>query len=149
MTNSWPEIHRFRKIYASSLTPRERILMPLSRWANPMAWVRWRVMQPIIHYVLGPLKHRVITPIVTWGGDLLEYVPERWRPPIRTRDRIAKRRPREMQGDPRARRSPFVSPIGLEPVSNDPGPPVVEWLARRPVGERPAALEHQGAMPRP
>jgi glycosyltransferase involved in cell wall biosynthesis len=123
MTNSWPEIHRFVEIYSPLLTGREKALMRVSRLfraATPMAWVRWRVMQPLIHYVLGPLKRGLITPTLTWGGDLLEHVPERWRPPIRTRDRVAKRRPKE--GDPDARRSPLLSPIGLEPVTNDPGP---------------------------
>jgi hypothetical protein len=68
----------------------------------------------------------VITPTLTWLGDMLEHVPERWRPPIRTRDRLAKKRPTE--GDPNARRSPLLSPIGLEPVINDPGPePEPPW----------------------
>jgi glycosyltransferase involved in cell wall biosynthesis len=49
MTNSWPEIRRFVDIYSPRLTPRERIRMRLSRVsraATPVAWVRWRVMQP-------------------------------------------------------------------------------------------------------
>jgi len=132
MTNSWPEIHRFVELYSPQLTPRERIRMRtarLSRAATPVAWVRWRLMQPVIHYVLGPIKRRFITPALTWCGDLLEHVPERWRPRIRTRDRVAKRRPTE--GDPGARRSPLLSPIGLEPVANDPGPelPLDHWAA--------------------
>jgi glycosyltransferase involved in cell wall biosynthesis len=125
MTNSWPEIHRFVEIYSPQLTPRERVRMRMSRFARaatPVAWVRWRIMQPLIHYVLGPLKRRLVTPALTWGGDMLEYVPERWRPPIRTRDRLAKQRPAEGEGDPPPRRSPRLSPIGLEPVTNDPGP---------------------------
>jgi hypothetical protein len=77
-------------------------------------------MQPLIHYVLGPLKRRIVTPALTWAGDMLEHVPEQWRPPIRTRDRLAKRL--HMEGNPSARRSPLLSPIGLEPVVNDPGP---------------------------
>ena len=77
-------------------------------------------MQPLIHYLLGPFKRGVITPTLTRGGDLLEHVPERWRPPVRTRDRLAKRRP--VEADPDARHSPLLSPIGLEPVVNDPGP---------------------------
>jgi glycosyltransferase involved in cell wall biosynthesis len=129
MTNSWPEIRRFVDIYLPELSGRERLLMRVSRLfraATPVAWVRWRVMQPVIHYVLGPFKRRVITPTLTWGGDLLEHVPERWRPPIRTRDRVAKRLPAEI--DPDARRSPLLSPIGLEPVVNDPGPEhAPEW----------------------
>ena len=139
MTNSWPEIRRFVDIYSPQLTPREKIRMRFSRVsisATPMAWVRWRVMQPLIHYVLGPLKRLLITPTLTWGGDMLEHVPARWRPPIRTRDRVAKRRP--MKPDPAARRSPFLSPIGLEPVTNDPGPelvPVSEPLRSTPRGD--------------
>jgi glycosyltransferase involved in cell wall biosynthesis len=123
MTNSWPEIHRFVEIYAPQLSPRERIRMRISRVsraATPVAWVRWRVMQPLIHYVLGPLKRRLITPALTWAGDMLEHIPERWRPPIRTRDRVARRQ--RMEADPSARRGPLLSPVGLEPVVNDPGP---------------------------
>ena len=123
MTNSWPEIHRFREIYAPRLSRREMRLLRMSRIfraATPVAWVRWRLMQPLIHYVLGPLKHGLITPALTWGGDLLEHIPRRWRPPIRTRDRVARQQP--MNGRPEARRAPLLSPIGLEPVTNDPGP---------------------------
>jgi hypothetical protein len=123
MTNSWPEIHRFRELYAPRLTRREMRLLRMSRIfraATPVAWVRWRVMQPLVHYVLGPLKHRLITPALTWAGDLLEHVPKRWRPPVRTRDRVARQQP--MNGRPEARRAPLLSPIGLEPVVNDPGP---------------------------
>jgi glycosyltransferase involved in cell wall biosynthesis len=138
MTNSWPEIHRFRRLYAPHLTPRERILMRTSRIfraATPVAWVRWRVMQPVIHYVLGPLKRRLITPTLTWAGDQLEHVPERWRPPIRTRDRLAKQqtRPQSPNGGPEVRRSPLLSPIGLEPVTNDPGPALAAF-EEDPVG---------------
>ncbi len=123
MSNSWPEIHRLVDIYAPQLSSRERAMLQIariSRAATPVAWVRWRLMQPLIHYVLGPLKRRLITPALTLGGDMLERVPERWRPPIRTRDRVASRQP--MNEDPDARRAPLLSPIGLEPVSNDPGP---------------------------
>jgi glycosyltransferase involved in cell wall biosynthesis len=130
MSNSWPEIHRFKEIYAPQLTLRERFLMRYSRVTNPMGWVRWRIMQPIIHYVLGPIKHRLVTPALTWAGDRLERVPERWRPPIRTRDRLAKRRPTE--SDPGARRSPLLSPVGLESVANDPGPDIELWPEPNP-----------------
>jgi glycosyltransferase involved in cell wall biosynthesis len=124
MTNSWPEIHRFVEIYAPQLSPRELTMLRTSRIfraATPVAWVRWRLMQPLIHYVLGPLKRRLITPALTWGGDLLERVPERWRPPIRTRDRVAKTQPGQVP-PANGRRSALLSPIGLEPVTNDPGP---------------------------
>jgi glycosyltransferase involved in cell wall biosynthesis len=134
MTNSWPEIHRFRELYAPRLTRREKRLLRMSRIfraATPVAWVRWRIMQPLIHYVLGPLKHRVITPALTWGGNLLGHIPERWRPPIRTRDRVARQQP--MNGGPEARRAPLLSPIGLEPVTNDPGPELAP-LEQKPTG---------------
>ena len=140
MANSWPEIHRFVDIYSPQLTRRERILMQTSRMTNPKGWVRWRIMQPTIHYVLGPLKHRVITPMLTWGGDMLEHVPQRWRPPIRTRDRLAKRRP--MEGHPDARRRPLLSPIGLEPVINDPGPEAApQWPHLEPAGARSGGFD--------
>jgi glycosyltransferase involved in cell wall biosynthesis len=129
MSHSWPEIHRFVDIYFDQLTEEERRRLRVVRFfraGTPVAWVRWKLMQPLIHYVLGPFKRNVITPTLTWLGDLLEHVPERWRPPIRTRDRHAKKRP--MEGDPNARRSPLLSPIGLEPVINDPGPePATHW----------------------
>jgi glycosyltransferase involved in cell wall biosynthesis len=124
MTNSWPEIHRFVEIYAPQLSGRELTMLRTSRIfraATPVAWVRWRLMQPLIHYVLGPLKRRLITPALTWGGDMLERVPERWRPPIRTRDRVAKTQPSQVP-PANGRRSALLSPIGLEPVTNDPGP---------------------------
>jgi glycosyltransferase involved in cell wall biosynthesis len=130
MSDSWPEIHRFVDLYIDQLTPRERAQLRVARVfraGTPVAWVRWRLMQPLIHYVLGPIKRRVITPTLTWGGDMLEHVPERWRPPIRTRDRFAKSRP--MEGDPNARRGPLISPIGLESVRSDPGPELPAWPA--------------------
>jgi glycosyltransferase involved in cell wall biosynthesis len=133
MTNSWPEIHRFVDLYSPQLTPRELTLAKftrVTRAATPVAWVRWRLMQPVIHYALGPLKRRVITPVLTWGGDLLEHVPERWRPPVRTRDRIARRGPEE--SEPATRQGRWVSPIGLEPVGNDPGPELAPGPTRDP-----------------
>ena len=126
MSHSWPEIHRFVGIHSPQLTRRERTLLAIARFfraATPVAWVRWKVMQPLIHNGLGPFKRRVITPTLTRGGDMLGRIPDRWRPPIRTRDRVARRQLTE--GDPNARRSPGLSPIGLEPVINDPGPQLV------------------------
>lgn len=141
MTNSWPEIHRFRELYAPRLTSRELTLLRTSRIfraGTPAGWVRWRLMQPLIHYVLGPLKRRLITPALTWGGDLLEHVPERWRPPIRTRDRVARAKPTQVSGN--GRRGPLLSPIGLEPVTNDPGPELTpERHVRLPAGFPTAA----------
>jgi glycosyltransferase involved in cell wall biosynthesis len=136
MTNSWPEIHRFVDIYRPQLSTGERAKLRIARvfrGMTPAGWVRWRLMQPLIHYVLGPLKRRVITPTLTWGGDLLERVPERWRPPIRTRDRVATQQP--ANGDPETKRRALTSPIGLEPVTNDPGPELADGGAIRRAGE--------------
>jgi glycosyltransferase involved in cell wall biosynthesis len=145
MTNSWPEIHRFVDLYSGQLTRRERIWLGIARIfraGTPVAWVRWRLMQPLIHYLLGPFKRRLITPALTWCGDVLEHVPERWRPPIRTRDRLARKRPAET--DPDARRSPLLSPIGLEPVVNDPGPEhAPEWPHLEPVQLQPATTDYE------
>jgi glycosyltransferase involved in cell wall biosynthesis len=144
MSNSWPEIHRFVDLYSGHLTRRERIWLRIARIfraGTPVAWVRWRLMQPLIHYGLGPFKRRLVTPALTWCGDTLEHVPERWRPPIRTRDRLARRRPAET--DPNARRSPLLSPIGLEPVVNDPGPEQApEWPPLE--AAQPASLAADG-----
>jgi glycosyltransferase involved in cell wall biosynthesis len=141
MTNSWPEIHQFRELYATRLTPRELKLLRTSRLfraATPVAWVRWRVMQSLIHYLLAPLKRRLITPALTWAGDMLEHIPERWRPPIRTRDRVA--RNHSVGGGPNGRRAALLSPIGLEPVTNDPGPEMSpERAVLQPAGVRTAS----------
>jgi glycosyltransferase involved in cell wall biosynthesis len=125
MTNSWPEIDRFAEIFTPQLTPGERIRMRASWLLEPAArvrnWIRWRIVQWVIHYMLGPLMRKLVTPTLTWCGDLLEHVPARWRPPIRTRDRIGRK------GISRARHwipspsGPPPSPIGLEPVNRDPG----------------------------
>jgi glycosyltransferase involved in cell wall biosynthesis len=124
MTNSWPEIDRFRQIFTPHLSERERIRMRVAWALEPAARVRrvgWLGWVYLVHYVLGPVRRRLVTPILTWGGDLLEHAPERWRPPIRHRDRPRKERPRRASGPPnRPLRLP--SPIGLEPVSRDPGP---------------------------
>jgi glycosyltransferase involved in cell wall biosynthesis len=125
MTNSWPEIDRFVGIFSPQLSRRERIRMHASVALEPAArarsWFRWRVVQSLIHYGIGPLKRRVVTPALTWCGDQLEHVPERWRPPIRTRDRMPRKaemanRPSPDHGGPS---SHPPSPVGLEPVARD------------------------------
>jgi glycosyltransferase involved in cell wall biosynthesis len=124
MTNSWPEIDRFVEIFTPQLTRRERIRMRTAWALEPAArmrsWIRWRIVQYAIHYVFGPLKRRLVTPALTWCGDQLEHVPERWRPPIRTRDRVP--RARHALEEPSSQPGPPPSPIGLEPVDRDPGP---------------------------
>ncbi len=121
MTNSRPEIRRFVEIFTPQLSPRERIRMQLSRALAPADQIRRKVVVYAVHYMLGPLMRRLVTPTLTWGGDLLEHVPKRWRPPIRTRDRLrnGEHLPENGSGNGPA---PPPSPIGLEPIARDPGP---------------------------
>jgi glycosyltransferase involved in cell wall biosynthesis len=135
MTNSWPEIDRFIEIFAPELTRAERVRLratqiiglsvhPRDRFAR---WVihpiiRW-VIHPLIWWVVNPTRRWIIWPAMRFGGDLLEYVPERWRPRIRHRDReghpdrVMKSRPTAAEAN-----APPPSPIGLELVDRDPGP---------------------------
>jgi glycosyltransferase involved in cell wall biosynthesis len=95
MTNSWPEIRRFKKIFRPRLTLRERIRLRLP--ARPsLRWLRFRLLHPLLRL----------------GGDALEYVPERVRPPIRTRDRRPRVRSRPA---PKPRRFP-ASPVGITEI---------------------------------
>src|SRR5262249_53609744 len=131
MTNSWPEIDRFVGIFSPQLSRRERIRLRAAMGLRPVAvhsatrardWVRWRFWQSVIHYVLGPLKHSVVTPALTWAGDQLERVPERWRPPIRTRDRMVGKGIAPRAAGPGQPAPPAPSPVGLEPIEHDPEP---------------------------
>jgi hypothetical protein len=136
MTNSWPEIDRFVEIFSPQLSRGERLRKHTAFVIGPAggrarragSWFRGRIVQSVIHYVIGPLRRRVWTPWLTWCGDQLERVPERWRPPIRTRDRMQRPVPRRrrtkrvmddrywsLPGPPR-------SPIGLEPADVDDQP---------------------------
>jgi glycosyltransferase involved in cell wall biosynthesis len=69
-----PEFDHMSKVLRPRLTPRERRRM---RWAKPVnsAYVRLR---------------RLYVPVLEFFGDLLEHLPERVRPRIRTRDRKPK-----------------------------------------------------------
>jgi glycosyltransferase involved in cell wall biosynthesis len=112
MTNSWPEIHRFVEIFAPQLTPRERMRMRLTRPLDFFLRTGGRTRNSLRLRVQVPAM-RAYGRTLEAGGDLLERVPERYRPPIRHRDRD------QYTAEP-ARHRP--SPIGLEPVENDPGP---------------------------
>jgi glycosyltransferase involved in cell wall biosynthesis len=70
-----PEIRRFVGIFRSQLTPRERRRLALIR-------------VPAATYL--ECRDLIVHPMLRWGGELLENVPERWRPAIRTRDRYLK-----------------------------------------------------------
>jgi hypothetical protein len=121
MTNSWPEIDRFTEIFVPHLSGRERVRMRVAQALEPVARVRRLGWVYLVHYALGPLRRRLVTPVLTWGGDLLEHVPERRRPAIRHRDRHGHAVSSQGSG---SRNGPIrpPSPIGLEPISRDPGP---------------------------
>jgi hypothetical protein len=133
MTNSWPEIDRFAEIFKPELTRGERGRMravralglgnhPHDGVATSLA--RW-VVNPMRRRLIHPIRRAIVRfwwtvhPVVIWGGDLLEHVPERWRPPIRTRDRMKKRAERAASSQPPQVPVFPPSPIGLEPVDRD------------------------------
>jgi glycosyltransferase involved in cell wall biosynthesis len=68
MTHSKPEIRRFRRIFRARMTGGERIKLRL---------------MPAVLFFRNVIVYRTMKGL----GDLLEYVPERIRPPIRHRDR--------------------------------------------------------------
>jgi glycosyltransferase involved in cell wall biosynthesis len=143
MTNSWPEIDRFNEIFGGELTLQEKVRLRATRLSGLSVhpgdrFARWFIhpiirwfIHPIIRWVVRPMRLWVIYPAMKFGGDLLEHVPEGWRPPIRHRDRPGRRRAVERRAARKraARRrtvsdasAPPPSPIGLEPVEHDPGP---------------------------
>jgi glycosyltransferase involved in cell wall biosynthesis len=112
MTNSWPEIHRFIEIFSPDLTPAERMRMRATRPFDFFMRTGGRSRNALRRWIKVPVM-RAYGRTLKAGGDLLEHVPERIRPPIRHRDRRAL-----PAGDvPRP-----ASPIGLESVDADPGP---------------------------
>ena len=141
MANSWPEIHRFVDIYSPAADPAGEdpdadLPHDESEGLGPLA----------DHAADDPLRARPAeAPGDHADADLgaatcSSTCPERWRPPIRTRDRLAKRRP--MEGHPDARRRPLLSPIGLEPVINDPGPEAApQWPHLEPAGARSGGFD--------
>ncbi len=139
MTNSRPEIARFVEIFTPHLSKRERFRLRASWALEPAARIRRLVVIYGVHYLLGPFMHRVVTPVLTWGGDLLEHLPKRWRPPIRIRDRQRKEGAVPASGSRNGR--PYgPSPIGLEPIARDPGPQhVPEWPGGNGEGGQPGS----------
>ena len=120
MTNSWPEIHRFVEIFSPSLTPRERMRLRVTRPLGLGLRTAGRTRRALLRWPVHPTR-RIYGRALELGGDMLEHVPERIRPPIRHRDRV---RPAD---GPSARRAAAQwprrgSPIGLEPAEVDPGP---------------------------
>jgi hypothetical protein len=85
-----PEIAQIVDLHAPVLTPRERRRIPITRlmvWspAADGAHFLTRVITRILW--LPPAAHRAFHRGLSRVGDLLDYLPERYRPPIRTRDR--------------------------------------------------------------
>jgi glycosyltransferase involved in cell wall biosynthesis len=101
-----PEINHIVKLYSPILSPHERRRLPIVRLltAVPVAgrasgvagWAA-RVVARAMYATAacGRVVRRAYGRTVTKGGDMLEYVPERYRPPIRTRDRHKRRRRRD------------------------------------------------------
>jgi glycosyltransferase involved in cell wall biosynthesis len=71
-----PDLRRIVEIHRQSLNRRERVLLSLMPLIARLQW-------------LSPagLRRGVVDPLARLGGNLLEHVPERIRPKIRTRDR--------------------------------------------------------------
>jgi len=77
MSRFRPEIDRFREIYWDRLTPRERRRLNLARAMTRSGLLpRW-----------DDFNRAMVDPVLRFGGRMLDYVPDRWRPPIRHRDR--------------------------------------------------------------
>jgi glycosyltransferase involved in cell wall biosynthesis len=79
-----PEYRRLRAVLRPKLNFRERALLRIALILSPLkpasdALRRFRAK--------GGFRIVVFNPAIKWAGDLLDYVPERIRPKIRTRDR--------------------------------------------------------------
>jgi glycosyltransferase involved in cell wall biosynthesis len=72
-----PELRLMRRLHRRRLSPPERLRL------------RRRELADLARRVVHRLRASVIHPILRFAGDLLEHVPERIRPKIRTRDRRA------------------------------------------------------------
>jgi glycosyltransferase involved in cell wall biosynthesis len=103
-----PEIEQIVRINSPALTEREQRMLRITRllvWSptrmastHAVASIVARLIARILW--LPPAAHRAFHRGLSRLGDLLDYVPERWRPPIRTRDRRA----RAIERSPETRR---------------------------------------------
>jgi GT2 family glycosyltransferase len=105
-----PEIAQIVSIHSPSLTARERRRLPITRllvWSPAATESAHLLARTSAHLLartpthllartaarilwLPPAAHRAFHRALSRVGDLLDHVPERWRPPIRTRDRRAR-----------------------------------------------------------
>jgi hypothetical protein len=78
MTNSRPEIDRFAEIFTPHLSRRGRIRMRVAWALEPAArlprltrlgWVY------LVHYVLGPIRRRLVTPVLTGAAICSSMCP--------------------------------------------------------------------------
>jgi glycosyltransferase involved in cell wall biosynthesis len=85
-----PEIEQIVAVHSPSLTPRERRRVSITRllvWSPgaDSAHILTRAAARLLW--LPPASHRAFHRGLSRTGDLLDYLPERFRPRIRTRDR--------------------------------------------------------------
>jgi glycosyltransferase involved in cell wall biosynthesis len=93
-----PEIEQIIRMYSPALTPRERRRLPATRMmfgafsattaATAALPIRLVTRVRVIFMRKRPAAQVVFHRGLSRIGDLLDHVPERWRPPIRTRDRL-------------------------------------------------------------
>jgi glycosyltransferase involved in cell wall biosynthesis len=84
------EIARLPGMYRSQLTPRERIQLRLVGGMTKLGvfrareWLKWR------GGIGNAAFNLLVVPILRLGGNMLDRMPDRLRPPIRHRDRLAR-----------------------------------------------------------
>jgi len=85
-----PEISRIVEINSAVLSPSERRRLPVARLTagTPAGSLLSRAIGRLLW--LFPAAHRAFHRMLGRFGDLLDPIPDRWRPPIRTRDRRAR-----------------------------------------------------------
>jgi glycosyltransferase involved in cell wall biosynthesis len=82
-----PEYKLTRRLLRPQLTLRERALLRIGLMIAAFGplWERYKYRRLL--YREGGIRGAFIHPMTVWLGDLLDYLPERIRPRIRTRDR--------------------------------------------------------------
>jgi glycosyltransferase involved in cell wall biosynthesis len=97
-----PEIEQIVAVHSPSLTSRERRRISVTRllvW-SPAADSTHMLTRAVARLLsLPPAAYRAFHRALSRAGDLVDYLPERWRPAIRTRDRRS-RSARSSSGPP-------------------------------------------------
>jgi glycosyltransferase involved in cell wall biosynthesis len=81
------EIERYAQIFRRDLTRWERLKLDLVRALRRLGFYRARDWLRVKGGLRSAIFNAAVVPILGLGGDLLDRVPDRLRPPIRTRDR--------------------------------------------------------------